>query len=162
MCFNVFLYGKTHVSYILHIKKTPSLKPCFHCLLMLAVCYVRLWVACLNLAYVQNSNSFAVFEIEVWTTDTADLAFCSSFENDLSSVAIEQRSAEDVLAAGMLVADVLVLADDCTRYKCCVICSLTSYEKIRTHRSRKYRKIMHKHKLLTLLQKQQTKLFCCL
>jgi hypothetical protein len=29
MCFNVFLYGKTHVYYILHIKKTPSLTPCF-------------------------------------------------------------------------------------------------------------------------------------
>jgi hypothetical protein len=25
--FNVFLYGKTHVSYIFHIKKTPSLTP---------------------------------------------------------------------------------------------------------------------------------------
>jgi hypothetical protein len=39
--------------------------------------------------------------------------------------------AEDVLAAGMLVADVLVLAGDCTPYKCYVICSLTSYEKIK-------------------------------
>jgi hypothetical protein len=36
-----------------------------------------------------------------------------------------------VLAAGMLVADVLVLVDDCTPYKCCIICSLTSYEKIK-------------------------------
>jgi hypothetical protein len=29
------------------------------------------------------------------------------------NLAIEQSSAEDVLAAGMLVADVLLLADDC-------------------------------------------------
>jgi hypothetical protein len=28
MCFNVFLYGKTHVSYILHTKKTPCLTHC--------------------------------------------------------------------------------------------------------------------------------------
>jgi hypothetical protein len=44
---------------------------------------------------------------------------------DGSSVAIQQSSAEDVLAAGMLVADVLVLVGDCTPYKCCIICSLT-------------------------------------
>jgi hypothetical protein len=31
-------------------------------------------------------------------------------------VAIEESSAEGVLAADMLVADVLVLADDCTQY----------------------------------------------
>jgi hypothetical protein len=37
----------------------------------------------------------------------------------------------NVLAAGMLVADVLVLADDCTLYKCCIIFSLTSYEWIK-------------------------------
>jgi hypothetical protein len=36
-------------------------------------------------------------------------------------VAIKQSSAEDVLAAGMLVADVFVLADDCTPYKCCML-----------------------------------------
>jgi hypothetical protein len=42
------------------------------------------------------------------------MAFCSSFDNDISSVAIEQSSAEDMLAAGMLVTDVFVLADDCT------------------------------------------------
>jgi hypothetical protein len=35
------------------------------------------------------------------------MAFYSSFDNKISSVAIEQSSAEDVLAAGMLVADVL-------------------------------------------------------
>jgi hypothetical protein len=38
------------------------------------------------------------------------------FENDISSVALEQSSLEDVLAAGMLVADVLMLADDFTPY----------------------------------------------
>jgi recombinational DNA repair protein RecR len=57
-----------------------------------------------------------------------------------------QSFAEDVLAAGMLVADVLVMADNCTPYKYCNICSLTSsYEKIKIckHRSRKYRKIIH-------------------
>jgi ribosomal silencing factor RsfS len=42
------------------------------------------------------------------------------------SGAIKQHSAEDVL-----IVDVLVLADDCTPYKCCIICSLTSYEKIK-------------------------------
>jgi hypothetical protein len=31
----------------------------------------------------------------------------------------------------MLAADVLVLADDCTPYKCCIICSLTFNEKIK-------------------------------
>jgi hypothetical protein len=41
------------------------------------------------------------------------MAFCSSFDNVISSVASEQSPAEDVLAAGMLVADELVLADDC-------------------------------------------------
>jgi hypothetical protein len=40
------------------------------------------------------------------------------------TLAIEQSSVEDVLAAGLLVTDVLVLADDCTAYKCCIICSL--------------------------------------
>jgi hypothetical protein len=67
------------------------------------------------------------------------MTFCSSIQHT-----IEHSSAEDVLAAGMLVAD--VLADDCAPYKCCIICSLTSYEKIKkihSHRSRKYRKIMH-------------------
>jgi hypothetical protein len=60
------------------------------------------------------------------------MAYCSLFDNDISSVAIEQSSAEDVLAAGMLVADVeWVLVDDCTPYKCCIICSLTTYEKIK-------------------------------
>jgi hypothetical protein len=39
-----------------------------------------------------------------------------------------QCSAGDVLAAGMMVVDVLVLVDDC---KCCIIYSLTSYEKIK-------------------------------
>jgi hypothetical protein len=57
------------------------------------------------------------------------MTFCSSFYNDISSVAIEQISAEDLLTAGMLVADVLVLADDFTRYTYCIICSLTNYEK---------------------------------
>jgi hypothetical protein len=74
-----------------------------------------------------NSNSCAVFEVEVWTTDTANMVYCSSFDNDISSVAKEQSYAEDVLAVGMLVTDVLVLADDCTPYKCCIIYSLTSY-----------------------------------
>jgi hypothetical protein len=60
----------------------------------------------------------------------ADMAFCNSFDNDISSVAIEKSSAEDVLVAGMLVADMLVLADDSTPYKCYIICSLT-YEKIK-------------------------------
>jgi hypothetical protein len=45
------------------------------------------------------------------------MAFCSSFDNDISSVAIEQSSAEYVLATGMLVADVLVLANDSTPYQ---------------------------------------------
>jgi hypothetical protein len=51
------------------------------------------------------------------------MAFCSSFYNVISSVAMEQNSAEDMLAAGMVVADVLVLADDCTctPNKCCII-----------------------------------------
>jgi hypothetical protein len=35
------------------------------------------------------------------------MTFCSSFHNDISSVAIQQISAEDVLTAGILVADVL-------------------------------------------------------
>jgi hypothetical protein len=53
-------------------------------------------------------------------------------DNDKLSVAIEQSSAEDVWAAGMLVADdMLVLADDSRPYKCCFICSLTSYVKIK-------------------------------
>jgi hypothetical protein len=39
------------------------------------------------------------------------MTFFSSF--DISLVAIQQSSVEDVLAGGMLVADVLVLADDC-------------------------------------------------
>jgi hypothetical protein len=39
------------------------------------------------------------------------MAFCS-FDNDILSVTTEQSSAEDVL-----VADILVLADDCTPYK---------------------------------------------
>jgi hypothetical protein len=56
------------------------------------------------------------------------MAFCSSL-NDISLVAIEHSSVE-YLAIGILVADVLVLTDDCTPYKCCIICSLTSYEKI--------------------------------
>jgi hypothetical protein len=42
------------------------------------------------------------------------MAFCSSFDNDIYSVAIEQNSVEHVLDDGMLVADVLLLADDCT------------------------------------------------
>jgi hypothetical protein len=42
------------------------------------------------------------------------MAFCSLFDNVISSLAMEQSSAEDMLAAGMLVADVLVLADDFT------------------------------------------------
>jgi hypothetical protein len=48
------------------------------------------------------------------------VSFFSSSENDISLVAIEQNSAEYVLvlAAGMLVANELVLADDCTPYKC--------------------------------------------
>jgi hypothetical protein len=46
------------------------------------------------------------------------MAFLSSFDNYISSVTIEHSSAEDVLAAGMLVADMLVL-------------SLSSYEKIK-------------------------------
>jgi hypothetical protein len=54
------------------------------------------------------------------------MEFCCSFDNYISSVAIEQSSAENMLAASML-----VLADDCTPYKCCIICSLTSYEKIK-------------------------------
>jgi hypothetical protein len=58
-----------------------------------------------------NSNSFAFFEVEVWTTDTAAMTFYSSFDYAISSVAIEQSSAEDELATGILVADVLVLAD---------------------------------------------------
>jgi hypothetical protein len=49
------------------------------------------------------------------------VAFCSSFDNVISSVAIEQSSVEDVLAAGMLVADVLVVADDYTPYKYCMV-----------------------------------------
>jgi hypothetical protein len=48
------------------------------------------------------------------------------------SVAIEQSSAEDLWAAGMLVADdMLVLADDSRPYKCCFVCSLTSYVKMK-------------------------------
>jgi hypothetical protein len=49
----------------------------------------------------------------------------------VGTLAIEQSSAEDVMAAGMLVADLLVLEDVCTSYKCCIICSLTSYVKIK-------------------------------
>jgi hypothetical protein len=49
------------------------------------------------------------------------VAFCISFDNVISSDAIEQSSAEDILAAGMLVADVLVVADDCIPYKCCMV-----------------------------------------
>jgi hypothetical protein len=41
------------------------------------------------------------------------MTFCSSFDNDISSVAIEQSSAEDVLAAGMLVADVFSQSPYC-------------------------------------------------
>jgi hypothetical protein len=59
------------------------------------------------------------------------MAFCSLFDNDISSVVKKQSSAEDVLPAGMLVADGLVLADDHTPHKCCIICCLTSYEKIK-------------------------------
>jgi hypothetical protein len=85
----------------------------------------------------------------------------------VGTFAIQQSFSEDVLAAGMLVADVLMLADDYTPYKCCIFCSLNSYEKIkkiRTHRSRKYRKIMHvkpQHKLLTHLQKEKTNVCKC-
>jgi hypothetical protein len=43
-------------------------------------------------------TTFAKIQI---LTDTAAMAFCSSFDNIISSVAIEQSSAEDVLAAGM-------------------------------------------------------------
>jgi hypothetical protein len=49
------------------------------------------------------------------------MTFCSSFDNNISSVALKQSSAEDLLAAEMLVADVLVLADDCPAYKCWII-----------------------------------------
>jgi hypothetical protein len=49
------------------------------------------------------------------------MTFCSSFDNFISLFAIEQSSAEDVLAVGMLVADVLVLVYDCTPYKYCII-----------------------------------------
>jgi hypothetical protein len=59
------------------------------------------------------------------------MAFFCSFDNDISSVAKEESSVEDVLAAGMLAADMLVLADDCKPYKSCIICSLTSYEEIK-------------------------------
>jgi hypothetical protein len=45
------------------------------------------------------------------------MVFFSSFDNVISSVATEQSSAEYVLTAGMLVADVLVVADDGTPYK---------------------------------------------
>jgi hypothetical protein len=68
------------------------------------------------------------------------MAFCSSLDNDISSVAKEQSSTEYVLAAGMLVADMLVLADDFTPYKCCIICSLTSHEKIKKIPPQKSRK----------------------
>jgi hypothetical protein len=44
------------------------------------------------------------------------MAFCSSFDNVISSDAIVQSSAEDMLSPGMLVANVLVLAADCTPY----------------------------------------------
>jgi hypothetical protein len=53
------------------------------------------------------------------------MAFCCSFDNYILSVVIEQSLAENELAASMLGADV------CTPYKCCIICSLTSYEKIK-------------------------------
>jgi hypothetical protein len=56
-------------------------------------------------------TTFAKIQI---LTDIAAMAFCISFDNIISSVAIEQISAEDVLAAGMLVAEVLVLANECT------------------------------------------------
>jgi hypothetical protein len=59
------------------------------------------------------------------------MAFCSSFDNDIPSVAIKQSSAEDILADGMLVADGLVLAVDYRPYKYCIICSLTSYEELK-------------------------------
>jgi hypothetical protein len=36
-----------------------------------------------------------------------------------------------VLAAGIMVAEVLVLIDDCAPYKCCIICFFTSYKKIK-------------------------------
>jgi hypothetical protein len=55
------------------------------------------------------------------------MAFCISFVNVISSVAIEQSSGEDVLAAGMLVADVLVVADDFTPYKCCMVSLALGY-----------------------------------
>jgi hypothetical protein len=99
------------------------------------------------------------------------MAFCSSFDNEISSVAIEQSSAEYVLATGMLVADVLVLANDCYINIINVNVALSAPSffmrelKIRTHRSRKYRKIMHvkhnQHKLLILTHLKK-KLFCCL
>jgi hypothetical protein len=44
---------------------------------------------------------------------------------------VQQSSAKDVLAAGVLVADGLVLGDDYKLYKCCIICSLTSYKTIK-------------------------------
>jgi hypothetical protein len=100
---------------------------------MLAAWYVRHWVACLNLAYVLHwfqINWILCANIQ-GTTDTADMAFCSSFDNDISSAAIEQSSAEDVLALVWWFAYVSVLANDCTSYKCCIIYSLTSFEKIK-------------------------------
>jgi hypothetical protein len=84
-----------------------------------------------------NSNSFAAFEVEVWTTDTADMAFCSSLVNEILSVAIEQSSSEDVLAASILVAGVLVLADDCPQCKYYIIWVLISYEKIKNSLTQK-------------------------
>jgi hypothetical protein len=65
-----------------------------------------------------------------WQWFTLTIQLSTTNTTDISSVAIEQSSADDVLlVAGMLVADVLVLADDCTPY--CIFCSLTSYEKIK-------------------------------
>jgi hypothetical protein len=49
------------------------------------------------------------------------MAFCSSLVNEILSVAIEQSSSEDVLAASILVAGVLVLADDCPQCKYYII-----------------------------------------
>jgi hypothetical protein len=49
------------------------------------------------------------------------MAFCSSYYDVISSVAIVQSSTEDVWAAGKSVAAVLVVAYDCTPYKCCMV-----------------------------------------
>jgi hypothetical protein len=85
--------------------------------------------------YIKNSIKILCTKIQIQTLLLSSkskfeqltlLIWQSSFNNVISSFAIEQSSAEDVLAAGML-----VLADDCTPHKCCIICSLTSYEKIK-------------------------------